>query len=249
MKMRLYPCVVLFVLTVLAARAQTWVGGFGNGNANGFNVFNVANNWNPASVPANNGTANLVFSGAANAFPGVDIAFSVNSLAFSSISHYFMGTPNGSTLSIGAGGITVATTNGGGNDYVDFNSPLPIALSASQPWTPNGNLSVYGIIPDGGNGYLLTKAGTGYLALGGNNTYSGGTTVSAGTLYLGQNNNNSTDTPIGNGTLTLQAGATLGTLYGDVTLSNAVSFASGATLGGSLNNGGGGGHIELGGTV
>jgi autotransporter-associated beta strand protein len=48
---------------------------------------------------------------------------------------------------------------------------------------------VSGIIADGGaaggTGGSLTKAGTGTLTLTGENTYSGGTTISAGTLQLG----------------------------------------------------------------
>ncbi|MFN6017303.1 MAG: beta strand repeat-containing protein, partial [Verrucomicrobiota bacterium] len=46
------------------------------------------------------------------------------------------------------------------------------------------NLTFSGAIGDGGNGYGLTKNGTGTLILGGANTYTGITTVSAGTLAI-----------------------------------------------------------------
>jgi autotransporter-associated beta strand protein len=45
-------------------------------------------------------------------------------------------------------------------------------------------LTVGGVITDGGSSYGLTKAGAGTLDLDGNNTYNGGTTVSAGTLSI-----------------------------------------------------------------
>jgi fibronectin-binding autotransporter adhesin len=47
------------------------------------------------------------------------------------------------------------------------------------------NFLAVGTIGDGGSGYSLSKAGPGTLVLLGDNTYTGGTTVSAGTLQLG----------------------------------------------------------------
>jgi autotransporter-associated beta strand protein len=58
-----------------------------------------------------------------------------------------------------------------------------VTLGASRAVTVNANnLTVGGVIS--GSGFGLTKAGAGTLTLGGANTYSGGTTVSAGTLQL-----------------------------------------------------------------
>ena len=45
-------------------------------------------------------------------------------------------------------------------------------------------LNLAGQIGDGGNGYGLTKAGTGNLILSGNNTYTGNTTITAGNLRI-----------------------------------------------------------------
>lgn len=202
------------------------------------NVFNVATNWSPASAPSTG--ADLVFGASSFTNVGFNTAYSANSLTFSgAYPHYFISTFNNSALSIAGGGITVADTSGGGAGYVDFTSALPISLTASQTWTTNGNLSVYGTVS---GGFALTKAGNGDLVLDGVNTHAGGTTVNAGTLYVGQTGS------AGTGPLALGSTATLGTSKNDVTVSNAVSLASGATLGGSLNNGGGS-TLELSGTV
>jgi len=59
-----------------------------------------------------------------------------------------------------------------------------VSMNASRSLTVTaGNLTVGGVVS--GSGYSLTKAGAGTLVLSGNNTYSGGTTISAGTLQIG----------------------------------------------------------------
>jgi autotransporter-associated beta strand protein len=90
-----------------------------------------------------------------------------------------------------------------------------VALTSSRTVTVTGNssangwswegatLTVGGAISDGGNGYSLTKAGSGTLLLSASNTFAGGVTLSAGTLSVGHNN------AIGPGPLTINGG----TLY------------------------------------
>lgn len=84
----------------------------------------------------------------------------------------------GGTLTIN-NGITTTTAN-------TFGIAAPLTLGASQIFDVLGGstLNLSGAIGDGGNGYALTKAGSGTLTLSGVNTYSGGTTVSAGTLSI-----------------------------------------------------------------
>jgi autotransporter-associated beta strand protein len=87
-----------------------------------------------------------------------------------------------------------------------------VALGASCTVTVSGGtLGVGGIIS--GSGYSLTKAGAGMLTLRGANTYTGGTTLSAGTLNI---NNASA---IGSGSFTISGGTLNNTSGSSVTLS------------------------------
>ncbi|WAC24088.1 autotransporter-associated beta strand repeat-containing protein [Blastomonas sp. SL216] len=68
----------------------------------------------------------------------------------------------------------------------------------------------------------LTKLGTGTFTLSGTNSYSGGTTISAGALAVGS------DTALGTGALTMAAGTTLEwAATGNRSISNAINLSSG----------------------
>jgi outer membrane autotransporter protein len=67
-----------------------------------------------------------------------------------------------------------------GNGTVTNNGAAPAVLTVA-----NNNTTFGGIVEDGTARLGLTKSGTATLILTGNNTYSGGTTISGGTLQLG----------------------------------------------------------------
>ena len=88
-----------------------------------------------------------------------------------------------------------------------------VTMSASRQVTVSANtLTVGGII--GGSGFSLTKAGAGSLVLNGANTYSGGTTVSAGYLQFGSGAVPSTGTITVNGNGSLNAAGAYTTVQG-----------------------------------
>jgi len=226
------------LLTLICCRmslAQTWDGGGADNN------FNTANNWNPNAVPANNGTANLIFDGTTRLTPNVNVNFDVNSLAFASSAGAFQ--IQGTQLTIRSGGITNNRNNPTGVTIV----PTTVVLGASQTWNAaasqlivtattlntNGNLltidgtfnSMFsGSIIGGGS---LTKNGTGLLAftgmgkdLGGSLTMNDGTTniLAGGGLTVGNNFAANGLVIDGTGSVSVNSGADLNILGSSGTL-------------------------------
>jgi autotransporter-associated beta strand protein len=144
-----------------------------------------------AGIAINGGSATITNDGFLNFFSG-----SAGSATIT--------TNNGAltTFSGGSGGTARLIANGTG--AVDFSQLLSAGTTAgsfegsgnfflgSKTITVGGNnlsTEVSGVIQDGGIfggvGGALVKEGSGTLTLSGTNTYTGGTTISAGTLQLG----------------------------------------------------------------
>ena len=136
-------------------------------------------------------------------------------------------TISGGTLQLGNGGTSGAII-GNVTDTGEF------AVSRSDHYTFNGN-----IIGTGG----FEQIGTGTTILGGNNTYSGTTTITIGTLAAGSANGLSPNSAfVVNGTLDLNGSAsTIGSLSGTGTVTNN-AIGQGAQL--NISKGG-----DFGGTI
>ena len=108
-------------------------------------------------------------------------------------------------------GTTAGSIEGGGSFRLG-NRRLTVGAS-------NLSTTVSGVIS--GNGGALVKVGTGTLTLTGANTYSGGTTISAGTLQIGN-------------------GGTTGSIVGNVINNSVLAFnrSNALTFGGTISGGG-----------
>jgi outer membrane autotransporter protein len=183
----------------------------------------------------------------------VNDEISVATLGSSSTLTLNIGTLSANTISIGANGSYSDTSAGtilltGSNPTIQMAGGVTVVVNSQISGTAG-----------------LTKAGLGTLTLAGNNTYSGGTTISLGTLQVGNggtsgtlgsgdvNNNaalvfNRSDSVVvsnvisGVGTLT-QAGSGTLTLAGNNTYSGGTTISSG-TL--QVGNGGTGGSLGSG---
>ncbi len=153
----------------------------------------------------NSGTTRL---GAATALGSGSVAFGSGSTA---------------TLQLNGQSISVA----GLNSNATVGTPVienGIAGSSTLTVSTAGSSSYAGLVQDGAAGTIaITKSGTGTLALNGANTYSGGTTVSAGTLKA----NNASGSATGSGSVSIASGGTLG---GTGTISGPVSVALGGIV-------------------
>jgi autotransporter-associated beta strand protein len=175
-----------------AGAGEIWTGGGGLTD----NKWTTAANWSPSGAPANDGSANIVMVGPDHISPNVDLAWSINSLAF----------PSGAAAAFTIGGSALAIGGGGISNASGFGQTIgnPIVLSASQIWNTGGPiLSTGGVSGDFG----ITKNGAGFLVFQGiaPNTYTGTTTINSGLLLL----NNSTPNAAIAGSLTVGDGVGL----------------------------------------
>jgi autotransporter-associated beta strand protein len=177
------------ITSAAALTSAFWTGGL-TGGANVWSASNgtTASNW---VTTVGGGTTALV--------PGVgaDVIISATSVTTAPIGTVLganmaiktltiSDTTNGLGLEADGSTLTIAPSSAGTGITVDGGVPAStiaanLALGAAQTWTNNSinDLTVSGIVS---GAFALIKAGPGTLNLSGVNTYSGGTTLSAGNL-------------------------------------------------------------------
>ena len=221
-----------------------------------------------AGTIAKTGTGTLVLSGANDYTGATTISNGVLQIAnATALGTTAAGTTvvSGATLdlngqAVGAEALSLAGTGVGGNGALINSSASAASLSGAITLTGNstigttGDLTLTGVLS---GGFSLTKTGAATLTLDANNTYSGGTVVSAGVVLA------DTDTGFGSGAITINGGGigstgarTIGNnlvaggdfFMSGVTVYNgtldlggatrAITFSNKATLNGIISNGG-----------
>ncbi len=145
-----------FMVDQFSIAEETWVAGDGVWTAGDGN-WNTATNWQSNTI-AQGGDRSANFNGLTPVTATVDVNRPIGALLFSGANH---------TLAAGIGSLTLD----GGALFATPSVTVANGITATIAATLNGNEG-------------LLKDGAGTLVLSGNNTYSGGTTVSIGTLKL-----------------------------------------------------------------
>ena len=198
----------------------------------------TAGNWSDSSkwaigsgAPAAAGQVGYVFDfpkvGTYTATHNLNSGFLLNQLSFAGA--VTLAGSNQMILST-SGGILPKIDQQGSSDVV-LGVPVELASNVTLGGSGNGNVLVSGVISGAG---MLVKNNSGALTFSQDNSYLGGTVISAGTLYLYANLNS----PFGTGPVTLNGGATLALnrnvlanqmLLNGGTITNSNTFTSGLT--------------------
>jgi autotransporter-associated beta strand protein len=194
----LFGSSVAAIFTLQSAQAVDfwWDGGTANWTTvAAWSTVSNATTPDPGAVPNSATTADVFFNittnNSNNTVSLANGSRSARSITFNTegSSNFRAGGANtaASTLTIGAGGITVNTGAGTvliGETPSSFGN-LTVALSANQVWTNNSDnqLTVTGAV--NGTNIQLTKSGTGQIRLNGANGYTGATIVNGGNLTIG----------------------------------------------------------------
>jgi autotransporter-associated beta strand protein len=139
--------------------------------------------------------------------------------------------------------------SGSANDKTLFQNPIDLNSTATTNVTRTVNVvagaggdsaEMSGVIRTTGAATVLAKTGTGTLVLSAANTYSGGTTVSAGTLGIGDNSALGTGALIlGGGAVQASGSARTITNNAAITANSSVSGTNPLTMNGTFLNSGG----------
>ena len=123
-------------------------------------------------------TDNNSYSGATTISAGTLRAGNSNALGNSSPT----AIAGGAVLDLGGYSLSIGVLTGSGT-VTDSSTGTAVTFTVKSPTA--GSATFSGVIQNGAGTVALTVNGSGILDLGGNNTYSGATTISGGTLQAG----------------------------------------------------------------
>jgi len=188
---------------------------------------------NVNGVTLNNGTIYLESNGLATAFGVGDLTINGGAIK-RNLGGGTQFLNAGSTINLNGDLLFDTGVGYGLNGTVKLSGNRTITVNDSYNTNPVST-SFNGTIDDNGNGYGLTKTGSGILQFGGSNTFSGPLTVDAGTLNLSAN---STQTST---VVAVNSGATLA-------ITNAPTGGASDTFAGLTDGSSGGGTVTYSGT-
>ena len=193
---------------------MTWIGATTGTTNDASHLYNNTANW--AGGVIDNSFSGVTFTGNTTLYFNAGLTTGASGLTFGYSGNFNLTLESSSTttqtLTLGGGisgaygGSSVTIGNATNNLNVDLGTAgRTFTISAGD------TLSILNVISDTGS---LTEAGAGTLTLSGANSYTGGTTLSAGQLNI----NNAT--AIGTGTMTISGGTIDNTSGAAITLSN-----------------------------
>lgn len=208
---------------VIMSASQTW--SVTNGR-----TLNVSSNVSGSAALTVSG-GGTVMLGASNSYTGSTTinggtvqAGDNNALGTATITLAFGAASNGK-LQVNSRSVSVGSLSGDATATIENANSSPGALTINN----SGSVTFPGVFQDGSGGgaLALNKSGAGTLTLSATNTFSGGTTISAGIITAGANNS------LGSGTVNINGGIRL-LLANGVTITNAITI--GANAGVAANN-------------
>ncbi len=238
MKSNRYARMILTGLSMTAmafslSGANIWSGG-GAADSN----IDTPANWDNNLTPALDGSAYVTF-GTGGGTATVNTAANFLGIFLNRDANFLFANGAGA-LTLGAGGLRAVLPSANSRTYTVAED---VTLSADQTWgvTNNGagaaTVIVTGSIDDGASAFGLTKAGSGVLQLGGNNTYDGATLVRTGGVVRITHSSALGSTAAGT---TIEKGAYM-ELSGNIAVAEPLTMSGDAILGygGTLRSTGG----------
>jgi len=176
---------------------------------------NVLNAFGTGNLLLNGGTLAFKANGASNGSQNIVVGNSGvtmgSNAATIDVNNHSANTSNNinlNSLSLGTGQLNVT----GGNSYALRVSGTTTLTGNATVNPTTANLSLVGVVGDGGNGFGITKIGTGTLTMAGANTYTGSTSVLGGTLALTTAAPSGSAGSLGNSTSAVLLGDTSGSV-------------------------------------